>query len=194
MLNWTLAAIPMAVVAGLGAYFGSYLQTRGQLRAVKETINDIEKRQAEIREISRTVWSKRSEVIAASYGRLRLACREWRYYLRTNVASTPEIIEKCVLASKSFDDYFYENALFLPKHIKQELESIAEQLLKVYARNTTMLPAVNPADDCGEDDKDNRNDHYKQKAADGKRFAPDGDIALSVEKLEDDLRALLNAE
>ena len=65
MFDWIPEAVPKAVLAGFGAYFGSYLQTRGQLRAVKETINDIEKRRAEIREITRILWSKRSEVIAA---------------------------------------------------------------------------------------------------------------------------------
>ena len=49
MAGW----IVTVVSAGLAAYFGAYLRTRGERRAIEETLEKVERRAADISEAAR---------------------------------------------------------------------------------------------------------------------------------------------
>ena len=69
VIGWILTVLGAGVAAGIGGYMGK----RGERRAIKETLDNIEGRAADLTEAARIRWSKRSEVFAILYGRLIMA-------------------------------------------------------------------------------------------------------------------------
>lgn len=190
-LGWILTVLS----AGAAAYFGAYLRTRGERFAIMETLDKVERRTADIGEAARIRWSKRAEVCATLYGRLIVATREFRNYLSPSTNSTNEAVELLRGRALEFDEYFAANALFLPKEIKEQLQEIADQLLKVFRRTTLLRP---PDLEAGEREPAGRDEmrtaHYTQKMKALERFKADGDLTKMVSEVEDKLRSALELE
>ena len=184
------------VCAGLGAYFGTYLKTRGERRAIMDTLNQVERRCADISEAARHRWSRRSEVCAKLYGRLMMAAREFRNYLSPSCTSTDDAVEQLRIRAKAFDDFFAENALFIPSEIKTKLANVAEELVKVFHVTTLFRPVkaeLGPEDHESISQIDIRTNHYKMKSKHRDRFK-DGDLAQTIREIETDLRSCLDLD
>lgn len=189
--------IAIPVSAGVAAYFGAYLRTRGERRAIEETLNKVERRAADISEAARTRWSRRSEVCATLYGRLMMAKREFRCYLSSGTTSTDDAVEQLCARARAFDDYFAENALFLPKEIKAQLQAIADQFARVFHLTTVLRPTnaeLESTDSESAGQSETRVDHYRLKSEAAERFQDDGDLSKMILEVEDGLRSALELE
>lgn len=190
VIGWILTVL----CAGVAAYLGSYLGKRAERRAIKETLESIEGRAADLTEAARIRWSKRSEVFATLYGRLIMAKREFRNYLSSGTISTDDAVEQLRARAKAFDDYFAENALFLPKGIKEQVQVIADQFVKVHNTTTALRPPkaeLESTDDEPPAQAERRTRHYRMKAKALERFQDDGDLGKMISEIEDKLRSAL---
>jgi len=198
-VDWATIAgwIVTVVSAGAAAYFGAYLRTRAERRAIEETLDKVERRAADINEAARVRWSKRSEICATLYGRLIMAKREFRNYLSSCTTSTDDAVEQLRASAKAFDDHFAENALFLPKEIKEQVQAIADQFAKVFNVNTLLRPAkaeLESTDHEPAGQAEIRTTHYKLKSKALERFQDDGDLSKMISEVEDKLRSALELE
>lgn len=184
-----IAWVTTVIAAGLAAYFGAYLGKRAERRAIEETLDKVERRAADISEGARIRWSRRSEVCATLYGRLIKATREFRNYLSRNTTSTDAAVEQLCIRAKAFDDYFAENALFLPPDIKSHVQAVADQFVKVFNMTTILRPT-----DMGDihSDPETRRVHYNTKEKCLERFKEDGELTKMISEIEDELRSALD--
>ncbi len=191
------AWISTPIVAGLAAYFGTYLGKRAERHAIRETMNEIERRAADISEAAKLRWTKRSEVCASLYGRLIMAGREFRDYLSPNTPSTDEAVERLRTRCKALDDDFSQNALFLPLEIKEQVEWLVHELGVIFMQTTVIRPAkplIEGAEHESAQQMHIRDQHYRFKSKEMERFKNDGDIAVSIREIEKKLRSSLEVE
>lgn len=165
--------IATVAAAGVAAYFGAYLGKRAERRAIKETLASIEGRAADMTEAARNRWSRRTEVCAALYGHLIMAKREFRNYLSSSTTSTDDAVTQLRARAKAFDDHFAENALFLPKEIKQQVQAVAEQFLEVFMITTMLRPTNTELESSDHEparQADLQMNHYRFKSQALERF------------------------
>lgn len=191
------AFLATPIVAGIAAYFGAYLGKRAERRAIQDTIDEIERRIADVTEAARLRWSKRSEVCSSLYGKLMMAAREFRFYLSPGTRSTDEAVEQLAQRGKAFDNDFAQNALFLPRDIKERMEWMSAEFVRAFNRTTIMRPAIaslEPGQPEPSHQADARIKHYKDKVEELRRFKDGGDIASALSELEAKLRSALDLD
>ncbi len=90
-----------------------------------------------------------------------------------------------------------ENALFLPKEIKEQVQAIAEQFLKELTKITLFRPAkveLDSGDYESAGQSDMRMNYYRLKSKALERFQDDGDLSKMITEVEDKLRSALELE
>ena len=148
-------------------------------------------------EAARNRWSRRTEVCAALYGHLIMAKREFRNYLSPNTTSTDDAVEQLRARARAFDDHFAENALFLPKDIKEQVQAIADHFMKVFNTTASLRPAKAELESTDHEPRaqaERRTHHYMMKAKALERFQDDGDVSKMISEVEDKLRSALELE
>jgi len=187
--GWIFATIS----AGCAAYFGSYLQTRGERKAIQKTLNEVERRAADISEAARERWSRRSEVCASVYGKLILARREFQFYMAGG--STDEAVESLTKRAQDFDEYFAANALFLPIEVKESLQEVNREFAGMFNVSTMMRPVI-PVLEAGQTEPTNqvdiRRQHYGMKRKYAEALKDDGELGTKINQIENDLRVTLD--
>ncbi len=171
-----------AVVAGVGAAVGAYVRTRAERRAIAASLDDVERRIADMTEAARARWSRRSEVCATLYGHLMKTQLEFAGFLGPSTTPTDAEVEELHTHFRAFSDYFSQNALFLPKEIKQQVHAIANELRKVRAGATMLTP---------ESGEVTQPDYRKRTHEDLLRLTNDGELGVMISKVEDELREAL---
>lgn len=191
------AWLTTALAAGVAAFLGAYLGKRGERRAIQETVNEVERRIADITEAARLRWSKRTEVCSSLYGKLMMAQREFCIYLSPGTTSTDKAVERLCQRGMPFDDDFAQNALFLPREIKERMQWISSEFVRVFNQTTLLRPDkahVEPGKQESQHEAHLRKQHYGQKIEELKRFEREGDIAKAIAELETQLRTALDLD